>query len=124
MLNGNKDAAELLLKITKFELAITVITKAEIIQGARNKEHQIKLTKAINDLLLIDLNIKISIEFTRLFEKYYLSHSCTIPDMLNAAAAINKGASFLTLNTKDYKYISELKLLKHNLNPKSGLTKF
>ena len=124
LLNGNSETAEFLLGITNQILAITVITRAEIIQGARNKEHQTKLTKAIDDLLLIDLNTNISNEFTHLFAKYYLSHSCTIPDMLNASCAISKEAKLLILNIKDYKYISELKLLKYNMSPKSGLSKF
>lgn len=117
-LNGNEAAKKLLIEISDSLLAITIISRAEIIQGAKNKEHQSKLTKAIDDLMTLDINTNISNQFTHLFAKYYLSHACTIPDMLNAAIAIHNNAKLLTINTKDYKYIPELKLLKHTIVPK------
>jgi len=47
-----------------------------------------------------------------LIEQYAKSHTLNIPDALIAATAIENNLELFTLNVKDFKYISELKLHK------------
>ena len=119
-LNSNAEAIIFLQNLSSYQLAISVITKAEIIQGAKNKVHQEKLVKGLDDLLTLDIDTSSSQYFTYLFSKYYLSHRCTIPDMLNAAIALSYNIKLLTLNAKDYKFIEDLNLIKHHIKPKKG----
>lgn len=118
-MNGNLEVIQLLSELPN-RFAITVITRAEIIQGSMNKLHQAKILNSIQHFITIDLNIDISQYFNSLFTKYYLSNRCSIPDMLNASVSICKGYSLFTLNKKDYQYIPSISLLDHHIKPRRG----
>jgi predicted nucleic acid-binding protein len=118
--NKNIPLLQFLGNIGIEKLVITSITRAEVQQGAQNKSHLTKINRVINKFPTLDLDDAISRKFGVLFEKYILSHKCSIPDMLNASAALIYDLPFITLNLKDYKYIPGLILLEHNLKPKRG----
>lgn len=58
---------------------------------------------------LFGLNDSISVLFVELMRRYSLSHKVSIPDMLLAATAISHELELYTLNTKDFKFIPDLK---------------
>jgi len=51
-----------------------------------------------------------------LVRKYRLSHGLLIPDALIAASALTLDLDFITKNQRDYRFISELKLLPYPLD--------
>jgi tRNA(fMet)-specific endonuclease VapC len=118
--NNNSAIIELLERIGIEKLVVSSITRAEVQQGALDKAHLAKINRVLNKFPTLDLDDHISRCFTRLFEKFILSHKCGIPDMLNAAAAISYNLPFITLNIKDYKYIPDLNIIQHSVKPKRG----
>jgi len=53
--------------------------------------------------------------FIGLMEAYALSHKLTLPDALIAATAIAYKLDLYTLNIKDFRFISELRLYQTNM---------
>jgi hypothetical protein len=116
--NNNVALLQFLEKIGIEKLVITAITRAEVQQGARDKLHLSAINRVLNKFPVVDLDETISRKFSKLFELFTLSHTCGIPDMLNAATALAYELPFFTMNLKDYKYIPDLELLPHNVKPK------
>lgn len=98
--------------LNKNELAISIITYAELIFGARNKVEKQMIEKHLSGLHIFHLDNNISIIFIKLIKDYCLSHKLNIPDALIASSAISSNSTLLTLNVKDFHYIPELRLLK------------
>ena len=117
LLIQNTAVAEKIISIGYNNIAITPITLAEIQAGEPNKISLNKTMKKLSAIPVIPLDAAMSMRFTSLFEKYCLSHSPSIPDMLIAATAISYDIELFTLNLKDYKFIEGLKLLKHKIKP-------
>lgn len=82
----------------------------ELYIGALNKKELNILQKFVNSFEVIDINELISNISTNLIIRYAKSHSLHIADAIIAATAIHSDISLYTLNLKDFKYISELKL--------------
>ncbi len=120
VINNNTELIEFLEGLGIDSLIISSITRAEVQQGARNKIHLSKMNRELNKFPVLDIDDSTSRCFGRLFEEFFLSHKCGIPDILNAAAAIVYDLPFMTMNLKDYKYISGLKLIPHRIKPKRG----
>jgi tRNA(fMet)-specific endonuclease VapC len=91
-------------------IAVSVITKAELFYGARDKQELARIERNLSSCHCIGLNDPISALFLELMVNYSLSHKVTIPDMLIAATAIRHGLDLYTLNTKDFKFIPGLKV--------------
>jgi len=115
--SGNKDVEDLLKQTDEYYFFLSIITKAELQQGAENKLHLRKINRAIEKFPVIEVELKSSQLFSELFEKYFLSHQCSIPDMLTDAIALYYDIELFTFNTRDFKYISGLKLLPHRIMP-------
>ena len=91
-------------------IAVSVITKAELFYGARDKQELAKIERHLSVCHCYGLNDSISALFIELMSRYSLSHKVSIPDMLIAATAISHELELYTLNTKDFKFIPELNL--------------
>jgi len=116
--NNNVLLLQMIEDIGIEKLIITSVTRAEVQQGALDRSHLTKINRILNKFPTLDLDESMSRCFTKLFEQYLLSHRCSIPDMLNAAAAITYQLPFFTINLKDYKFIPELYLFPHNIKPR------
>ena len=92
------------------QLVISPITRAELYFGALNKVELEKLKKHLSSLHQLPLDVAISNMFLRLMETYSLSHKLNIPDALIAATTIVHKLELYTMNTKDFRFISGLKL--------------
>jgi len=95
------------------QLAISIVTQAELYFGALNKQELKKIKQHLSLLHQIALDISISKEFVRLVEAYSLSHKLSLPDALIASTALVYDFELYTLNVKDFQYISTLKLYPH-----------
>jgi tRNA(fMet)-specific endonuclease VapC len=91
-------------------LAISVITQAELYFGAINKSEFTKIKKHLSLLNIYSINIDISTQFIKLMDTYSLSHKLTIPDALIASTALVYQVELYTLNLKDFRFISGLNL--------------
>lgn len=70
------------------QLALSVITKAELFYGARDKQELGKIKQHLALCHCYSLDEASSVVFLDLMNRYCLSHRASIPDMLIAATAI------------------------------------
>ncbi len=99
-----------LQKIGINQLAISIITQADLYYGAINKVELTRIQKHLNLLHNIPIDQKISVQFIQLMTGYSLSHKLAIPDALIAATALVHDISLYTLNIKDFSFIEGLNL--------------
>lgn len=93
-------------------LAVSVITIAELYYGALNKAELSEIKKHLALMHQIPVTRDISQRFLGLMENYALSHRPGVPDMLIAATAMNLDMSLFTLNVKDFRFIPDLTIYK------------
>ena len=99
-----------LQRIGSAHIGVSIITKAELFYGARDKQELAKIERHVALCHCYGLNEVISALFIELMRRYSLSHKVSIPDMLIAATAISRDLELYTLNTKDFIFIPELNL--------------
>ena len=109
-LRQNPIIIEQLNLIGSENIAISIITYAELLYGARDKNEANKIKKYLQFIRLIPATTEISELFVDLINKYTLSHSIGIPDTFIAATALHFNLPLYTLNNKDSKFISNLNL--------------
>jgi tRNA(fMet)-specific endonuclease VapC len=107
---GNPTVIQTLQHMGSANIAVSVITKAELFYGARDKQELVKIERHLSLCRCYGLNNAISALFIELMSRYSLSHKVSITDMLIAATAISHELELYTLNTKDFKFIPELNL--------------
>ena len=107
---GNERAAHALEQNRGFR--ISVVTYAEIIQGARDMDEVRKFQKALRLWTSTVLHVNESISQHAMFfvERYALSHSVHLADALIAATAMHYGDIVLTGNRKHYAVIPDLEI--------------
>lgn len=103
ILRGRPEAGRWLASLGSQTVGISVLTRMEILQGARNRQEQTILIAQLNryELLLFDAGD--AIEALRWFETYRLSHGVGIMDCLIAASASRLGKPFYTFNVRHYR---------------------
>lgn len=107
---GNSTIVKSLKSIGQEKIAVSIITTGELLYGALNKKELTQINKDLSQLKILEIGEEISNEFIKLMSTYSLSHNLSLPDGLIAATAIVNDIPFYTLNTKDFKFISGLKL--------------
>lgn len=113
----NLQVLQMFSEIGYENLFINVITKTELIQGAENKTQMNQITKRIDRFMMLDIDTIISQKYAEIFEAYYLSHKCKIPDAIIAATALVYDVKLFTLNIKDFKFYKNIRLVRHNIKP-------
>jgi len=105
-----------LSKISRYKtVAISDVTRAEILVGARNKHEMQILVKELGQLKCLPVKSEISACSIQLLIDYHLSHRLDFHDALIAATAISYNIELFTLNVKDFAFISNIKLHDTNL---------
>lgn len=97
-------------QIGQNNIAVSDVTCAELLYGARNKTELRTFRKDLNKLTVFPILSKISTMAVVLVEKYCLSHKLALPDALIAATSIYYEQYLYTLNIKDFIFIPEVKL--------------
>lgn len=109
---GNNSIIEKLKEVGQHNLAISDVTSAELLFGARNKA-ELKIIKSdISKLVELPINEDISRLAVKLVEKYSLSHNLNLPDALIASTSLVYDLKLFTLNLKDFKYLKNLKFVE------------
>lgn len=110
----NDDAIQrLIIEEENTNIAISVVTKMELIVGCRNKNELRNLEKFLLRYSIININDAISNQAVKLLHDYRLSHGLLIPDALIASTAIIFNIPLLSKNQSDYRFISQLSLLPY-----------
>lgn len=109
---NNLQFVQELKHIGQDQLAISVITQAELYYGALNKTELQKIKQHLALLHQYVVTPGISNIFLNLMETYALSHKLSLPDAFIAATALAHNIELYTLNTKDFQFIPNLKLYR------------
>jgi predicted nucleic acid-binding protein len=94
-------------------LAISDVTRMELIVGCRNKSELRALDHFLERFQVLKLNEQISDTAVDLLRRYRLSHGLLIADALIAATGLSWGLPFVTKNQRDYRFIAGLRLLAY-----------
>ncbi|MCL2328110.1 MAG: type II toxin-antitoxin system VapC family toxin [Bacteroidetes bacterium] len=94
------------------EIAVNDVVCAELYFGARNKQELADMVADMEKLTVLSISSQISKLAVNLVKQYCLSHKLKLPDAQIAATALFYDAELFTLNTKDFKYIPNIKLFQ------------
>jgi len=97
-------------KIGQSNILISDISRGELLYGAINKIELKMIQDDLAKISALHINEEISQMAVNLVEQFCLSHKLDIDDALIAATAIYYNLPLFTLNTKDFKFLPNLKL--------------
>lgn len=106
----NTQIIETIKQIGQEKIAVSDVTCAELLYGARNKKELQVIRKDLNKLTILPIQSGISALAVELVEEYTLSHKLSLPDALIAATAIFHNLELYTLNAKDFRFLEHVKL--------------
>jgi predicted nucleic acid-binding protein len=109
---GNDLIIEVFEKIGQDNIAISDVSCAELLYGARNKRELNLIRKDIDKLIVLPISSPISTQAVKLVEQFSLSHNLNLPDALIASTSIFHDLELYTLNLKDFKFLENFKLYK------------
>lgn len=109
---GNTTIIDIVKTIEQQNMAISDVTCAELLYGARNKKELQTIRKDLNKLTILSIESSISKLAVALVEKYALSHKLSLPDALIAATALFHDVELYTLNLKDFRFLENIKLFE------------
>jgi predicted nucleic acid-binding protein len=109
LMRGNDKVKSALKSIGSDNVALSIVTHAEIYAGA-SKENVSDMRRRLNQFHLLHLNEEISKIFNGICLYYMPSHSIKIPDAFIAATAIANNLRLYTNNRKDFDFIPEIRL--------------
>ncbi len=107
----NTQIIETVKRIGQENIAISDVTCADLLYGARNKKELQTIRKDLNKLTVLPIQSSISKLAVDLVEKYALSHKLSLPDALIASTAIIHNIKLYTLNIKDFRFLDDVKLV-------------
>jgi tRNA(fMet)-specific endonuclease VapC len=105
---GNTTIVDIVKRIGQENIAISDVTRAELLFGARDKKELLTIKNDIENITIFPIDSEISSLAIEIIENYALSHRCSLPDALIAATAIVNKVQLYTLNIKDFKYLKDL----------------
>ena len=111
---NNLKIIEIVKQIGQENIAISEVTCAELLFGARNKKELRTIRKDLNKLTVLSIQPAISSLAVQLVEKYSISHKLSLPDALIASTAIVNELELYTINIKDFKFIDDVRLYIHS----------
>lgn len=91
-------------------VVLSAVSKMELMLGATNKTDMTRITKELSRYNIALINNDITLQAFDLLQNYRLSHGLSLPDSIIAATALIADLELFTYNTKDFKFISQLKL--------------
>jgi len=109
---GNEKVIRVIEDLSQNRIAISDVTAAELLYGARNKNELNLIKQDIQSVQTLAITPEISQLAVELVGDYSLSHNLNLPDALIAATAIVYQKSLFTLNEMDFKFVKDLHLFK------------
>jgi len=109
---GNDTVIETFKNIGQNSVAISDVTFAELLYGARNKKELILIRKDINNLVVLAISSPISTQAVKLVEQFSSSHNLNLQDALIASTAIFHDLKLYTLNLKGFKFLEDIILYR------------
>ncbi len=117
LIDAGREIQEAIAHLNEIEttsgLAISIITKMELIVGCRNKVELKGLDKFLLRFQIIDICDQIPQTALDLLKKYRLSHGLLIPDSLIASTAMEMNIPLISKNQRDFRFIENLNLLSY-----------
>jgi predicted nucleic acid-binding protein len=107
---GNTSVTTTVQEADPENLALSSVTAMELYYGALNKLELQRIRKNLNTFHIIHISTAISKTATHLIERHAKSHNLQIPDALIAATALETKSELLTLNVRDFRFITGLSL--------------
>ncbi|MFN0047925.1 MAG: type II toxin-antitoxin system VapC family toxin [Cytophagales bacterium] len=108
---ANMVVKEKILQFQPNQIFISDVTVFEFTAGARNKADYNIIIEELKDYTNIPITAAISEIFVKLGKTYALSHKLSVPDMLIASTAIYYDIPLFTINTKDFHFLPDIKLI-------------
>jgi tRNA(fMet)-specific endonuclease VapC len=106
------DVTAILRRVGVDEIAISVVTQAELYVGALKKQELEAIRRHLSLISRLPISEAVSVRFIVLMERYSLSHNLSIPDALIAATALEFSIPLYTKNLEDFRFIPELALFE------------
>lgn len=107
---GNDLIIDVFKKIGQDNVAISDVSCAELLYGARNKNELKLIKKDLDKLIVLPISSTISTHAVKLIEKFSLSHNLNLPDALIASTVIVHNIELYTLNLKDFRFLNDISL--------------
>ena len=108
------DAVECLREVNEQSSgASSAVSYMELIVGCRDRTELRRTERFLRRYELLNLEDAISREAIGLLRQYRLSHGLLMPDALIAATALVKGLPLVTQNQRDFRFITNLRLLPY-----------
>jgi len=111
-LNNDIKTIEILKIIGIENIAMSVVTAMELLQGMGNKKELEKMKKTIKQYNIIDFNDSVSKLTFEFIKSYSLSNKLQIPDAIIGATAVIYNLPLFTYNIKDFKFLPNIKLFQ------------
>lgn len=115
LIDVGRDVEEAIASLEQIEerstLTISVVTQMELLIGCQNRTELRQLERFLRRFHVVKLTERISDTAVELLRRYRLSHGLLIADALIAATAISLNVPFMTKNQRDYRFITDLRLL-------------
>jgi predicted nucleic acid-binding protein len=112
MYRNNRSIVSIVESVGFQNVAISDVTRAEMLVGTRNKQELKTYIKELRLFNILPIEADISLLAVELIETFYSSHGLDFHDALIAATAIYHGLSLYTLNVKDFVFIPDINLFK------------
>lgn len=100
--------------VEQMALAVSVVTEMELIVGCRDKAELRKVERFLRRFHVLPVTEIVSTQGVELLKEYRLSHGLLIADALIAATALSSDAFLASKNQRDYRFITDLKLLPYS----------
>ncbi len=107
----NEVVKKKLEKLGVFNVCFSSVTASELIFGAADRKHHLRLSTFISSSIIIPIDKEISDLHFELVKKYSLSHRLKVQDALIAATALTFELPFYSNNKKDFRFIEGIKLI-------------
>lgn len=109
-LRGHQAAQAWLERFSADELAISVITAAELVAGCRNRREQKQVVADLASFPMVMISAEVSETAWEWYCQYRLSDGVGFLDCLIAASAYHLGATIWTLNERHFRPFPDLKV--------------
>ena len=108
----NEDVKRKLEEFGVFNVCFSSVTASELIFGATDKKHHLRLVAFISNSIVVPIDKEVSDLHFELVKKYSLSHRLKVQDALIAATALTYDLVFYSNNKKDFKFVEGLRLVE------------